>query len=67
VHREHAGAIVADLAKLEALCKDFVKAQHIRSAESIYQMDNVIENAYEFIQGVCDIVGYFDDDENDDG
>lgn len=39
-------------------CRSFVTKEEISCAESVYQMDNVIQNAYEFIEGVCDIVGY---------
>lgn len=47
--------------------KKFISEQNIHRAETIYQTDRVIENAYEFIEGVADIVGYHDDgDEGDD-
>ena len=39
-------------------CRAFVSAQRIYCAETIAQTDRVIENAYEFIEQVCDIVGY---------
>jgi len=45
-------------AELVALCQKFVADQHINCAEAIYQQDNVIENAYDFLQEVCDLVGY---------
>lgn len=47
---------------LVKLCVDFVEEQHIYCAETIYQSDRVIENAYEFIEKICDIVGYKDID-----
>lgn len=40
------------------LCKKFIEAQKISCPETIYQSDRVIENAYEFIEDICDIVGY---------
>jgi hypothetical protein len=43
---------------LLALCEKFIKEQDITCSETIYQMDNVIQNAYEFIEGIADIVGY---------
>jgi hypothetical protein len=49
--------------KLWMICEEFVKKQHIYCAESIYQSDRVIENAYEFIESVCDVVGYMDCDD----
>jgi hypothetical protein len=42
---------------------EFVEAQRIGCPEIIYQTDWVIENAYEFIEDVCDIVGYKEDEE----
>jgi len=46
-------------------CTDFIAKQKIECAETIHQTDRVIENAYEFIEGICDIVGYSEsDDEN---
>jgi hypothetical protein len=38
--------------------KKFIKKQEITCDECIYQCDHVIENAYEFIEGCCDIAGY---------
>ena len=55
--------------KLLKLCEQFVKDQAITCAETIYDSDRVIENAYSFIEDVCDIVGYDefeDEDELDD-
>lgn len=52
--------------ELYDLCKIFIDEQNINCAESIYQTDRVIENAYVFIERICDIVGYkpspYDDD-----
>lgn len=44
--------------QLYDLCKQFIDEQDINCAESIHQTDRVIENAYFFIERVCDIVGY---------
>ncbi len=38
--------------------RQFVIDNNITSPESIYQTDRVIENAYTFIEDLCDIVGY---------
>lgn len=46
------------------VCKKFIEEQEISCAETISQTDHVIENAYEFIEAVCDIVGYFEEDSN---
>lgn len=45
-------------AKLRQIVKDFVEAQQIFGPECVYQSDRVIENAYEFIQELCDVAGY---------
>lgn len=45
---------------LEAIVKAFVDEQGITCAEAIYQTDRVIENAYEFIERLCEFVGYAD-------
>jgi hypothetical protein len=39
-------------------CRAFVEQQHISCSETVYQTDHVIENACEFIDGVCKIVGF---------
>ena len=48
---------------LETFCREFIAAQRITCPETIYQTDRVIENAYEFIEGVCERVGYAGDGE----
>lgn len=50
--------------KLQKLCEEFIKKQKISCPETIYQTDHVIENAYEFIENICNIIGYYDDDLN---
>lgn len=37
----------------------FIREQRIGCADTVYQCDWVIENAYEFIQEVCEAVGYY--------
>lgn len=49
--------------KLFDFCQTFVNDMDIYCSETIYQTDRVIENAYEFIEGICDIVGYAELDE----
>jgi len=46
------------LRKLWTVCEAFIEKQNISCAETIYQTDRVIENAYDFIAEVCDVVGY---------
>lgn len=48
-------------------CAKFKTDNRIDCSETVYQTDRVIENAYEFIDGVCEIIGYpKDEDEEDD-
>lgn len=44
--------------ELFRLCEQFVIDNEITCPESIYQMDGVIGNAYEFLEGMCNIIGY---------
>jgi hypothetical protein len=46
---------------VEQTVKDFIKEQHIYCAENIYQSDRVIENAYVFIEKLCNLVGYYEE------
>lgn len=39
-------------------CVKFIREQRIICPESVYQCDRVIEDAYEFIEGVANITGY---------
>ena len=52
----------SDLQELWDHCERFIKEQEIRCPESVYQQDHVIEKAYEFIEKVCEIVGYHKDE-----
>jgi hypothetical protein len=49
--------------KLFELCQKFIHNQRITCSEDIYQSDRVIENAYTFIEDICDIVGYMETDD----
>lgn len=51
--------------ELLKLCREFIDKQNISFPERIYQSDNVIVNAFEFIQGICEIVGYKAVDEDE--
>jgi hypothetical protein len=50
--------MISDEVKLYNLCYWFIQDNKISCPESISQCDWVIENAYELIQNICDIVGY---------
>ena len=58
---EHMHTELLNTRKLVDHCEQFITTQRISCAETVYQTDRVIENAYEFVEGVCDIVGYYDD------
>jgi hypothetical protein len=49
---------MVDVQALLLLCKKFIDEHDIGCAETIYQTDRVIEDASEFIEAICDIVGY---------
>lgn len=51
------------MGKLWTLCEDFIKENEITCPETISQTDRVIENAYEFIDEICKILGYVKLDE----
>jgi hypothetical protein len=51
-----------DMLRLWKFCEKFIKKQNIGCPETVSQSDHVIVNAYEFIEGVCDIVGYYDEE-----
>ena len=47
------------------LCVKFIKDNGISCPETIYQMDRVIVNAYQFIEDVCNLVGYLPCEDDD--
>lgn len=51
--------------KIVDMVENFILDNKIRCSESIWQRDNIIENAYDFIENLCDIVGYYKDDEEE--
>ena len=52
--------------KLYDIVEQFIEDQRIWGEECVYQTDRVIENAYDFIAELCDIVGYKPLDDEDD-
>ena len=44
--------------KLLELCHKFIDDNNITCAETIYQQDRIITNAYELIEHICDLIGY---------
>lgn len=55
---------VKEMAALWNICVKFIEEQKIHYPETIYQTDWVIENAYGFIEDICDEVGYLEDEED---
>lgn len=58
---QEAAARVRQESELVELCKKFIQENRITCAETVAQSDRVIENAYDFIESVCSIVGYYDE------
>lgn len=52
----------SELTQLWSYCEKFFREQEISCPETIAQTDSVIENAYDFIEGVGDIIGYYDEE-----
>jgi len=46
------------------LCKKFVDKHKISCADAVHQSDRVQEDATNFIEDVCEIVGYWEWDED---
>jgi hypothetical protein len=53
-------------ARLYSIVKAFIEEQNIWGDECVYQSDRVIENAYVFIEQLCDVVGYKELEDEDD-
>ena len=53
------------LLELEDVVNKFIHEHHIVHAESIYQMDSVSLNSLQFIEEVCDCIGYYDVEDNE--
>lgn len=51
--------------RLTKIVEQFIADQEISHPEDIYQSDRVIINAYEFIEELCNVVGYLKDDEDE--
>ena len=49
--------------KLFEICQKFIYDNHITCPESILQCDQIMENAPDFIEEICNHVGYFNPEE----
>ncbi len=52
-------------AELYDLCKDFIKDNGITCEEDIYQSDRVEANALELIEQICEILGYYEEEDEE--
>jgi len=54
---------LAKQSKLLRACELFIDSHQIRCAEDCYQTDRVILEAPELVEEICQIVGYYEDDD----
>ena len=55
--------------ELTKICRDFINGNHIGCADKIQQSDYILEDLPDFVEKVCDHVGYWkdpEDEENED-
>ncbi len=52
-------------AELFDLCREFIKENKIDCSETIYQTDRIVENSLEFIESICELIGYHEEDEDE--
>ena len=50
--------------ELLQVCMDFIRENGISCPEVIYQSDRIILNSQDFIKRICDVVGYYDVEED---
>ena len=51
--------------ELLQVCMDFIRENGISCPEVIYQSDRIILNSQDFIKRICDVVGYYEVEEED--
>jgi hypothetical protein len=54
-----------DMARLWELCANFIEQNRILCVEFVYDSDRVVKNSYDFIASICNEVGYFDLEEEE--
>jgi len=52
-------------AELYDLCKEFIRENEITSEESIYQSDRIQANALELISQICELIGYYEEEDEE--
>lgn len=45
-------------AKLLELCRRWIAENKVQCAEAIYQIDNITFESLEFVEKICELVGY---------
>jgi len=70
VHAKHLeetedGPTVDQLSNLWNTCRKFIKKYKPLCPESIYQVDRISLACEEFVEEICNCVGYYDDDKED--
>lgn len=48
-------------ADLWILCKKFVEENQITCSDDVEKLDGVLDSVPEFLQAVCDLVGYYEE------
>jgi len=51
--------------ELLQVCMNFIQKYEITCPEVIYQSDRVITNSQELIEKICNVIGYYELDEED--
>jgi hypothetical protein len=52
--------------ELFKLCSKFIEDNNISWAEQVYQNDRLVTQYYQFVESICDIVGYQATNEEED-
>ncbi len=52
-------------AELYDICKDFIRENGIGCEEDIYQSDRVSTNALELVEQICELLGYYEPEEDE--
>lgn len=53
-------------AELFDICKEFIKENQITCSETIYQSDKIEANALDLVEQICELLGYYEEDEEED-
>ena len=53
-------------AELFDICTKFIKDNQITCAEAVYDRDEMYVKSLELIEEICDLLGYWEDEDEDD-